>query len=261
MINNNLRNKSLRNLLPALALILSTLCSHAIAETYKFVGTTFPHILEQDSSGVSQGIGAELARKIMANLGHDIEIEIYPWKRAQMMVKSGLADVLIGPYKTSKRKESFNFNAYHFYQDDMVFYARGDSQITWLGDLSELNHFNIGLMAGWVYGNNFDNYKNQLSIVTLFSLKSCFGMLLKNRIDLCALNQRNAEKYLSASQHKNKFKLISTPISSAKGYFGFSKKRSLRKLRLKFDQELKRLIDNKEVSQMNQKYGLYYRIE
>ena len=38
--------------------------NNAIAETYKFVGTTFTHILEQDSSGINKGIGAELATKI-----------------------------------------------------------------------------------------------------------------------------------------------------------------------------------------------------
>ncbi len=232
--------------------------SQSIAETYKFVGTTFTHILEQDPSGKNKGIGAELAQKIMSNLGHDIEIQIYPWKRAQRMVKNGQADVLIGPYKTHKREEFFNFNEYHFYQDHMIFYARVNDKITWNGELTALRKFNIGLMAGWVYGDKFDNYKNQLSTVTLYSFKSCFGMLLKKRIDLCALNQRNAEQYLSTSIQKSQFKKIKTPISSAKGYYGFSKQKELQGLRRRFDQELKRLIDNKEVYKMNHRYGLTY---
>lgn len=260
MIHGSRRNKSLQNILSVLILSVLANCvviDNAIAKTYKFVGTTFTHILEQDSSKTNKGIGAELAQKIMTNLGHDIEIEIYPWKRAQMMVKNGLADVLIGPYKTSEREALFNFNSYHFYQDYMVFYSRNDSEFTWNGDLSELHNVKIGLMAGWVYGDRFEKYKNKLSIVTLYSFNSCFGMLLKNRINLCALNQRNAEKYLST--HKHKFKQVKIPISSTKGYFGFSKNTELHDLRLQFDRELKKLIDNNEVSQMNKKYGLYYR--
>ncbi|OUR85092.1 hypothetical protein A9Q75_00245 [Colwellia psychrerythraea] len=246
----------MQNILSVLIFVLYMITNNAIAETYKFVGTTFTHILEQDSSGINKGIGAELATKIMTNIGHDIEIEIYPWKRAQMMVESGLADVLIGPYKTSKREVFFNFNSYHFYQDYMIFYSRHDNEFTWNGDLSALNHLKIGLMAGWAYGDKFDNYKNKLSIVILHSFNSCFGMLLKNRIDLCALNQRNAEKYLSTNKHK--FRQVKTPISSVKGYYGFSKKLELHDLRIEFDRELKKLIDNNEVRQMNKRYGLYY---
>ena len=248
----------MRILWPILIFALYAINNQSIAETYKFVGTSFTHILEKDSSGRNKGIGAELATKIMSNLGHDIEIQMYPWKRAQRMVKNGQADVLIGPYKTQKREEFFDFNTYHFYQDYMIFYSRVNETFTWNGELSALRKFNIGLMAGWVYGDKFDNYKSQLSTVTLYSFKSCFGMLLKKRIDLCALNQRNAQQYLSTNKERNKFKKIATPISSTKGFYGFSKQKDLQDLRRKFDQELKRLIDNKEVYKMNHRYGLTY---
>ncbi|MCP4762196.1 MAG: hypothetical protein GY870_10470, partial [archaeon] len=52
---------------------ISCTCS-AFAETYKFVGTTFPFILEKNSSGKINGIGAEIAREIFTKMGHDIEI-------------------------------------------------------------------------------------------------------------------------------------------------------------------------------------------
>lgn len=259
MIHDARRNNPLQNILSVFILLVVANCfvvNNAMAKTYKFVGTTFSHILEQDATGIKKGIGVELANRIMTTLGHEIEIEIYPWKRAQMMVKSGLADVLIGPYKTSEREALFNFNSYHFYQDYMIFYSRDDSGFSWNGDLSELNNLKIGVMAGWVYGDQFDNYKKKLSIVTLHSFNSCFGMLLKNRIDLCAVNQRNAEKYLSRTEQE--FRQIKTPISSTKGYFGFSKKRALHDLQIEFNRELKKLIDNNEVSRMNRKYGLYY---
>jgi len=61
MIHGGRRNKSLQNILSVF--ILSVLANNAIAKTYKFVGTTFTHILEQDSSKTNKGIGAELAKK------------------------------------------------------------------------------------------------------------------------------------------------------------------------------------------------------
>ena len=45
--------------------IFSVMSNNVNAETYKFVGATFPYIIEKDSSGEIHGIGAELDRKIV----------------------------------------------------------------------------------------------------------------------------------------------------------------------------------------------------
>ncbi len=95
--------------------------STAVAETYLFVGTTFPSILEQKQDGDFYGLGYDIATKIVHRLGHDLKIEIYPFKRALKMIERGEADVLIGPYKSAEREKFMNYTKYAFYRDPMVF--------------------------------------------------------------------------------------------------------------------------------------------
>ena len=47
--------------------------------------------------------------------------------RAQAMVEAGLADILVGPYRTPERERRFAFAARPFYRDHMVFTALGDA--------------------------------------------------------------------------------------------------------------------------------------
>ncbi len=240
-------------------LVLYTILNFSVyAETFKFVGTTFPYILEEDTSGKIRGIGAEIARSVIENMGHKIEIEIYPWKRALSMVKHGSAHALIGPYKSVEREKFLDFNKYHFYQDNMVFYAKSGLKQSWDGKFSSLQDKTIVIMAGWSYGSEVDEIFKKLETYRFYSVLKGLELVLSNRYDFCALNQRNAQFIIETHNFNNKLELISPPISSAKGYFGFSKKLKLDLFIIQFDKELKALIDSGKVSLLNKKHNLFY---
>ena len=242
-----------------LLLVLHTVCTFsAFAETYKFVGTTFPFILEKDSSGKIKGIGAEIAREVITKMGHNIEISIYPWKRVQFMVITGVAHVLIGPYKTPEREQIFDYNKYHFYQDNMVFYAKSGLKQSWDGKFSSLQDKTIAIMAGWSYGSEADANLKKLNTHEFYSVLKGLELVLFERYDFCALNQRNASYIIQKHNLHSKFDIIDPPISITKGYFGFSKKFKLNKLIIQFDKGLKTLIDSNKVSLLNKKHNLFY---
>lgn len=87
------------------------------------VGTSFPRIYEQEEAGPS-GLGVELLRRALGSRGQGMRFEFYPWLRAQAMVESGQADILMGPYRTPEREQRFLFSPQAFYEDALVFYAR-----------------------------------------------------------------------------------------------------------------------------------------
>ncbi len=240
-------------------MILSfVISSTAVAETYFFVGTTFPFILERKQNGEIYGLGADIARKVVHRLGHNLKIEMYPFKRALNMIERGEADVLIGPYKSAEREKFMYYNKYAFYQDPMVFYVKADNSFKWACEFSSLKGKRIGLTRGWSYGTKFDQYKKNLRADTVNTVKANFQKLLVDRIDLLATRPRNASKIIDELKIKDKVKMILPPIIVNKGYYGFSKKKNLEKFLIQFDLEFKKMIESGEILQLNRKYNLYF---
>ena len=230
--------------------------STAVAETYLFVGTTFPSILEQKQDGDFYGLGYDIANKIVHRLGHDLKIEIYPFKRALKMIERGEADVLIGPYKSAEREKFMNYTKYAFYRDPMVFYVKEDNFFKWDNEFSSLKGLHIGLTRGWSYGAKFDQYKENLRIETTNTVKANFQKLLADRIDLLVSHPRSASKLIDELKIKDKVKMILPPLIVNKGYYGFSRKRTLDGFLIQFDLEFEKMIESGEILELSRKYNL-----
>ena len=241
-----------------LILFLSIVISSSVlAEKYFFVGTTFPFILAEKQDGEVYGLGADIIKKIGHRLGHDFVIKIFPFKRALLMIEHGKADVFIGAYKSADREKFMIYTKYAFYQDPMVFYVKKDNPLKWDGKFSSLSGKIIGLTRGWSYGTKFDRYKKNLQTYMAGSVEANFKMLLNDRIDLFICHPRNALVIVNKLNIKEKVKNILPPIIVNKGYFGFSKKRNLNTFLNQFNVELKKMIKNGEIQQLNRKYNLY----
>lgn len=244
-----------------LLLFSCLLANTALAKTYYFVGTSFPLILEKGPQGEVKGLGADIVREIARRMGHQIKIEIFPFKRALRMVETGRADAFIGPYKSEKREKFMIYTQSHFYQDPMTFYVREESDFQWNGQLSSLADKKIGLTRGWSYGSEFDQFKHQLSTFEVESIDANFKMLLFNRIELLASHPRAANRVIDKLNIRGKVKMILPPIIVNKGYFGFSRKSELGDFIDRFDIEFNKMVGNGEVQRMNQAYDLYYMTE
>ncbi|ARU58036.1 extracellular solute-binding protein [Oleiphilus messinensis] len=244
-----------------LFLLLGPVWAAETTPVLNFVGSQFPYILERSADGRIEGIAADLIRDIATRIDIQADIQIYPWKRAQEMVKQGMAHVLIGPYKTPDREQYLDYSQYHFYQDHMVFYQRSQSDITWNGKIDALDAHSIAVVLGWSYGAAFDAKIAQLKPIQLQTLEKCLTFVLVGRAQLCATNQRNARVTIGKANYTEKVKMLLPAISDTKGYFAFAKVLELNKLKLKFDQQLKQLIDSGIVSELNARAGLLYQVE
>ncbi|WP_051227949.1 substrate-binding periplasmic protein [Oceanospirillum beijerinckii] len=246
------------NIKASLLLFSLFLANDTLAKTYYFVGTSFPLILEKSQQGEIRGLGADIAKVIGQKLGHQIEIEIYPFSRALRMIETGRADGFIGPYKSEEREKFMIFTQSHFYQDPMAFYVREESDFEWDGHLSSLQGKKIGLTRGWSFGSEFDQYKPKLNIFEVENIDASFRMLLFDRIELFASHPRAANRVIDKLNIREQVKMILPPIIVNKGYFGFSRKRDLGSFIEQFDSELNRMIINGDIQRMNQAYDLYY---
>lgn len=232
----------------------------ANAETYFFAGTSFPSLLEKTADGNFRGLATDIARTITERLGHTIVIDLYPWKRAQLMVKTGKADVLMPPYKTPEREKWLDFSELPILLDKTFFFVRPGSSFDWKGDYSLLRGQRVGIVFGWSFGPNFERAKDFVSIDYAPGIDLCFKKLLANRVDMVPTQRREAFasfKRLGLTDGQKPIAIF-PELSVNFNYFGFSKQRrkALSVFKKEFDRIMIQMKENGELSRLLKKYGL-----
>jgi polar amino acid transport system substrate-binding protein len=228
----------------------------AQAHELRVAGTTFAHVFERTADGEFTGLGAELARAMARQQGHTVKFELYPWVRAQEMVAKGRADVLVGPYKTAQREAQLSFMDQPFYQDNLLFYAHAGSNQRWDGNYSSLKNRRIITMLGWVYGQQFDQERAALNITQVATVENGLAMLLNDRTDLFAANERNSANGIAALGPHGEFVALSPAIGREVGYFAFPKDAQHEALRQAFNASFKKLTDSGEYAAMARRLGV-----
>lgn len=235
-------------------------CLRAHAETYFFVGHSYPLLVEETENGDFSGLAADIAISITEKLGHTVKIGLFPWARAQRMVKTGEADVLMPPYKTPEREAWMDFTEIPFHRNKTVFFVRPDSTFTWDGNLASLRGKKIGMSLGWSFGAEFERAKDFVIIDYSPTIDSCFKKLLAKRVDMVPTQHREANASFErlGLTAKQKPVGILPEVSFNDHYFGFSKQKHKELLEFKkgFDRMLKQMKESGELSRLVKKYGL-----
>ena len=226
------------------------------ARTYQVIGTTFPFISDFNNGELS-GLGIDIAREIAARTGLDIEINLYPWKRALFMMKHGKADMLIGPYKSKERLDYMIFSASPFYRDELFFFKRADDDFTWHGDFSELRQQSIATVRGWAYSDKFRQARPMLEIADIPSTQIAVRMLERGRVRLFASHQRETEKVLGQLELDQQITPLYPSISHKDGFFAYSRQTDTDELRRLFDAELQRIIQDGRLDKFKSKYSYF----
>lgn len=228
----------------------------ASAKTYRFVGGHFPKLFEKTQEGEYVGLGADLARKIAKDLNIEIEFELYPWRRAQEMMKQDKADVLIGAYPSKERKKFLTFSQHSFYKDDMFFFSLKENSITWQRDYSKLKGLSIGILSGWSYGEEFDQNQDKLNLTVASSLKQAVGMLKLKRLDLIATHWRGLNGELTSEQELSMIRALDNKITTNHGHYAFAKNDQLKEFIGRFDKAMEKIINGPDMKELLIKYKL-----
>lgn len=238
-----------------LTLYLSALWS-AEARELLAVSTHFSRIFEETKDGKFEGYGIELINTLARKQGDTVKFLMLPWARAQLMVSSGKADILIGPYKTPEREMFLTFLDRPFYQDRMVFYKLKESKFVWDGKYDSLKDKSIITILGWVYSEPFNTKRSMLNISTAQNIENGLSMLLVHRADLLAANERNSINILNTPKFKNKIVSVSPPIGYEAGYIAFPKDNQHAELAKKYNKAFKELVDTGKLTKLAMKYGV-----
>ena len=251
----------MKTLFPVFALLSLFLAQPETAraqekQDFLFVGTHFAEILELNAAGRHRGLAVDILERISEATGDRFEIRMLPWKRAQTMVQKGVADALIGPYKTAAREKFLHYSEQAFYEDRMVFIARRDEAFDWEGDFDDLRGLRVVTVRGWAYGEEFENHLDLMRPHISNTIFLGMQMLLNGRADLLAGNERNALEAIHQNFAKGKVVFLRPPFHWMTGYFGFSRAKPALAMQQRFNKALGEIVTSGELARLWAAYGL-----
>jgi polar amino acid transport system substrate-binding protein len=133
------------------------------------------------------GYMIELAKAIFSRHNITVEYSLLPWKRAVKQTRSGAYNCVVGAYKSDA--PDFIFPDQHWGIDTPMFFVKKSDNWLYSGELSSLKKRKIGIITGYNYTDDFDNYiKNKDTTHIQFShgttaLETNIKKLTKGRID------------------------------------------------------------------------------
>jgi len=147
-----------------------------------------PYIYK-DEQGKPQGIFKELMEEIFKRLNVPLHCELYPWKRTQVFVKSGLADGMV-TVATKKRLETMVHTDPLVSSGEKIF-ARKDNpkieQIKQIKTIEQMRDFRVVevIGAGW----SEEKFKDLPHVYWAPKLSSALYMLANGRADIYVMNE------------------------------------------------------------------------
>ena len=213
-------------------------------------GTRFEGVYERQTDGGFAGLGVEVARLLAARQGRAVHFEILPWRRAQQRVALGLADVLVGPYKSVEREKLMCFTKLPFFQDQVAFYSRAKGMLFWGGDYAALKGKRVVTLNGWTYGPAFDAAAAGLNISIANNVENGLMMLIYGHVDLFASNRSDTDPVIRRMGLTDQLLPVAPLIDTQNAYFAFPKSPSGEALAADFDRLLTELKSSGQLRRM-----------
>lgn len=238
-------------------LCIAGMTAGAAAQEVLAVGTSFPRLFMPVPGNPPEGLAVELLQAVAQQRGWQLRLEHYPWPRAQAMVEHGQAQILIGPYRTPEREQRFVFAPSAFYEDRLVFYGGPAPRPHWQGDYRALAGLEIAQVAGWAYGEAFEQARPLLRLTTVRDVETGLRMLRTGRVALLATNERNTQPVLAHLGLLQQLVPVEGPaIGQLRGHFACSRQPPGPALCEALELALQQLRRTGEWPRLNQKWGV-----
>ncbi len=210
----------------------------------------------------SDGTGAywEVIKKVFSSTGIKVKTKVYPWSRAEKMVKGKKADAIVGDYYYKEKDgKDFLYPKWHISVEDSltIFYKKGTLKNLDKKGISSLK----GKRVGWIRGYDFDktllngiNVKKKELSKIIQGLK----MVTKGRIDVFL----DYKTTITSEAKKSGFKIDKNKYGleiikpGNKLFVVFSNSERLKRIIKIFDTRMTQLAKSGEIDKIFIKWGL-----
>ncbi|ASP37063.1 ABC transporter substrate-binding protein [Labrenzia sp. VG12] len=226
------------------------------ADTLKLVTLSYPPYEYMEGDKV-EGIVVRLLREAFGRLGHDLEIEVLPWKRALLMARQGSVDGIFTVYKTEERLKFLDYSETVVMPQVVSIWALRGSNLPYDGTMESLSEVSIGVVHGVSYGDKADKAIEDGTLKKLdYAPNSSHNIkkLLAGRTDAVIMNRYGAIYHLRLQDGFDKVEELRPEVSAVPSYVGFSKARNLSGLRDQFDEVMQAMIESGDYKKIVDNY-------
>ncbi len=165
------------------------------------------------------GSDVDIAREVCKRLGIEPEFQVMPWKRVLKTAEDGnISAILSLLFKEERTSFLYYSKEPTHINRDSVIARKGSIKVTGLDDLKGKT---VGVLAGYSYGPDFDNYK-ELNKTFCNDQKELIRILNGGRIDVAVAAETPFIFNSGQMGFKDRFETVYV-ISENPTYTGFSK--------------------------------------
>lgn len=216
------------------------------AETLRLVGEVYPPGTNADGSGQQ----FEIVKAVFEALGFQVNIEVYPYKRAIKLVEIGQADMMVGMLKDSDLQ--LNYSYYPHDVDNLLAIYPRVSKTQWQGSSSLKNkHLTMLLGLSEPFKKSLPNYEFQVSEVN--SHPQALKKLFYGRTDFIIDSEGT---FLLLYEQRHRDNLYTQLVGAIEIYAAFSKSDRGKKAKILWDEKFEQFIQTKAAEKIYQKWGM-----
>jgi polar amino acid transport system substrate-binding protein len=208
-----------------LLLLCSLFCvwQHVFAEPLLLVTANYPPF-SYEESGRQKGIAIDLVKEAFSRMHQEIRINLIPFPRAVLMVKSGEADGIFPFAMRDERKLFVRYPVERLITDPGMLFVRADSTIVFDGDYAKLAVYTIGMQRGTDHGPVFMQALKTYSIKVdeAIDQEQNVMKLIAGRFDIAVGPGLVVQHAAKRNGKLSEIKILSSRISEGDAYLGFS---------------------------------------
>jgi len=240
-----------------ISLILFALPFQVHAETYTCVSFEYPPLISTGTSGLAEGMAADVVSHVFRRMGHEVRIILYPWGRALALAKQGEVDCIFTLYRSPDREQFLDYGQEAIIPQVVYLYARKGVTLSFDGDLASLKGFHVGTAHKVNYGPRFEEFRPRLVIDEASTIEQNFRKLAMGRVDVVPSNLSTATATLalpSIKPYADRIVRLPVPVETVLSYIAFPKAKKLSTLRDNFDAELREFTGSSEYRRLLEHY-------
>ncbi len=244
----------------AIALAAGFTPQASAAEKIRFVTLEFAPFIYGENEQVA-GPGRDLIDAVCEEAGIECSYALYPWRRAQKLMRDGEADAMMVIGRNPKREEWIRFSPPHFRTEYGIF-VNADNAMDF-NDIAQLEGFEIGVFAPSNTAVQLTRIRDEMEARGLDPIEiderpddsSGFRKLAAGRIDAVYSNRDRGRQVIAAEG-------LAPGVRYAGGhqailyYAGFARSFSDQELIDRFDAAWRALFRRGEALEIIRSYGL-----